>query len=171
MTEYINKADIVAELERLYNSEYDNTSNISCGKKIMLRNILLFLDTLETIDPYEQHVQYPSVKDGIQAHAETYSFNIESELFNQLTKEQQALWRKEIEQAVISGGEAGVELARDIRYKENTVAKEVDIDIEKDISKFIDTNFEKATTGHKISLRRTARYFYELGLERALKKK
>lgn len=47
MTEYINKADIVAELERLYISEYDNTSNISCGKKIMLRNILLFLDTLE----------------------------------------------------------------------------------------------------------------------------
>lgn len=101
MTEYINKADIVKELERLYNSEYDNTSDlgygISCGKKMMLRNILNFLDKLE--------------------------------------------------------------------------AKTLDVerDIEKEISKFIDTNFEKATTGHKISLRRTARYFYELGLERALK--
>ena len=74
-------------------------------------------------------VQYPSVKAGIQAHAETYSFNIESELFNQLTKEQQKLWRKEIEQACISGGEMGVELARDPRYKENLELKEEDLDL------------------------------------------
>lgn len=33
-------------------------------------------------DPYGQCIQYPSIKDGIKAHAETYSFNIESELFN-----------------------------------------------------------------------------------------
>lgn len=39
----------------------------------------------------------------MKVNAETYFFNIESELFNQLTKEQQALWRKEIEQAYISG--------------------------------------------------------------------
>lgn len=43
----IDKDKVVAELEKLYNLEYDNTSNLSCGKKIMLRNILLFLDTLE----------------------------------------------------------------------------------------------------------------------------
>lgn len=61
--------------------------------------------------------QYDSIEAGIKAHAETYSFNIESELFHQLTKEQQALWRKEIEQAIISGGHAGVELARDSRYE------------------------------------------------------
>ena len=60
------------------------------------------------------------------------SFNIESELFNQLTKEQQALWRKEIEPAVISGGEVGVGLARDPRYKENLEMK--------------DTFIKKATT-------------------------
>ncbi len=47
MKQYIDKAAVVAELERLYNLEYDNTSNLSCGKKIMLRNILLFLNTLE----------------------------------------------------------------------------------------------------------------------------
>lgn len=70
-------------------------------------------------DPYAQYIQYPSIEDGIKRYAETYSFNIESKLFNQLTKEQQKLWREEIEQACISGGEAGVELARDIRYKEN----------------------------------------------------
>lgn len=46
----IDKDKVVAELEKLYNLEYDNTSNLSCGKKIMLRNILLFLDTLEVKD-------------------------------------------------------------------------------------------------------------------------
>lgn len=50
MGQYISKAAVVAELERLYNLEYDNASNLSCGKKIMLRNILLFLDTLEVKD-------------------------------------------------------------------------------------------------------------------------
>jgi len=84
-----------------------------------------FINTLEVINPCEEHIQYDSIKSGIQRHAETYSFNIESELFNQLTKEQQVLWRKEIEQACINGGEAGVELARDLRYKENLEMKEV----------------------------------------------
>ena len=48
-----------------------------------------------------------SPKDEIAAYAEYYSFNIESELFQQLTKEQQALWRKDIEQAVKAGGATG----------------------------------------------------------------
>lgn len=83
-------------------------------------------------DPYGQCIQYPSIKDGIKALAETYSFNIESELFNQLTKEQQNLWRKEIEQAYISGGNAGVEFARDIRYKENLEVKDMDLNHRKE---------------------------------------
>ena len=70
-------------------------------------------------DILDTRIQYSTIRDGIKAFAETYSFNIESELFNQLTKEQQVLWRKEIEQAVIAGGECGVELARDMRYREN----------------------------------------------------
>ena len=45
--ELIDKAAIVAEIERLYNSEYTNDSDLSCGKKIILRHILSFLDTLE----------------------------------------------------------------------------------------------------------------------------
>jgi hypothetical protein len=49
-------------------------------------------------------------------------------LFNQLTKEQQELWREEIEYACISGGEMGVELARDPRYKENHSEEEVKSD-------------------------------------------
>ena len=46
--ELIDKSAVVAELEKLYNLEYDNASNLSCGKKIQLRHILLFLDTLKT---------------------------------------------------------------------------------------------------------------------------
>lgn len=40
-----------------------------------------------------------------------------------------------------------------------------EVDINKEISQFIDAYFEKATIGHKLSLRRTAKYFFELGLK------
>jgi len=126
----INKDALVAEIEKKINKEIqscatDNCFGYSQGCVDSMRNVLSFINALEVKDPYEQCVQYDSIKAGIQAHAETYSFNIESLLFNQLTKEQQALWRKEIEQACISGGEAGVQLARDTRYKENIEVKEL----------------------------------------------
>lgn len=84
--------------------------------------------TQEVKDIYKECIQYDSIEAGIKAYAETYSFNIESELFHQLTEEQQALWRKEIEKAVISGGEVGVELARDPRYEENLKTKDAFIE-------------------------------------------
>lgn len=139
MEQYIKKATLVAEIEKNKNEmeperdwHFDEYTN---GYLDALKETLSFIDTLEVKDPYKQCVQYDSIKAGIQAHAETYSFNIESKLFNQLTKEQQELWREEIEQACISGGEVGVELARDPRYKENLEAKEareepVDEDLE-----------------------------------------
>lgn len=113
-------------------------------------------------DPYGQCIQYSSIKDGIKAYAETYSFNIESELFNQLTKEQQKLWRKEIEQACINGGTAGVELARDIRYKENFEMKEVDLS--REIEKEIKTRWygEYLCTE---KFEESAKHFFELGLK------
>lgn len=40
-----------------------------------------------------------------------------------------------------------------------------EVDVNKEISQFIAANFEKAKIGHKISLRRTARHFFELGLK------
>ena len=72
---------------------------------------------------YDNRIQYDSIKSGVEAFASTYSFNIESKLFSQLTKEQQQLWREEIEQAVVAGGENGIELARDNRYKENRMVE------------------------------------------------
>lgn len=139
----IDKSAIVAEIEKRLDELYDllpdarnveyGTITISeacnTGKYTALESFKDYIDTLEVKDPYEQCIQNDSIKAGIQAHAETYSFNIGSELFNQLTKEQQALWRKEIEQAVISGGEVGVELAKDIRYKENRKVKKVGISV------------------------------------------
>lgn len=130
MEQYISKSALVEEIKnRIKKIPKDETDErfkaIYGNEAFVLTNLLSFIDTLDVKDPYEQCVQYDSIKTGIQAHAETYSFNIESLLFNQLTKEQQELWRKEIEQAVISGGEAGVELARDPRYKENIEVKEV----------------------------------------------
>lgn len=124
----IDKDALVAEIENII-KEIDEIGTYLSPKGV-LTNLLCHLDTFEVKDPYEQCVQYDSIKAGLQGHAETYSFNIESELFQQLTKEQQALWRKEIEQAVISGGDAGVELARDPRYKENLEVKEVDLEKE-----------------------------------------
>lgn len=75
----------------------------------------------QEIDFYnpDKRVQYDSIDGAIKAFAEIYSFNIESKLFYQLSKEQQELWRKEIEEAAINGGENGIELANDMRYKEN----------------------------------------------------
>ena len=131
MAQYIDKSALVAEIDRLKDkfSGYPTCSNYDYGVKdgrlIGYDEVLHIIDTLEVIDPYAKIVQYPSVKDGIQAHAEDYSFNIESELFNQLTKEQQALWRKEIEEACISGGYAGYQLAKDPRYKKNLEVKEM----------------------------------------------
>lgn len=137
MAQYIEK-DRVEEILRCLWKQDDgsNPEHRICYNKA-LEEVQCKLDTIETIDPYEQCVQYPSIEDGIKAHAETYSFNIESELFNQLTKEQQKLWRKEIEQACISGGNAGVEIARDVRYKENIEAKEVDLVEEIDYKDYI----------------------------------
>ena len=140
MAKYIDKDALVAEIEskrKCAQTLGDNAINSSMqqfydGMKQGCIDILSFINTLEVIDPYEQCIQYASIEGGIKAHAEDYSFNIETELFNQLTKEQQALWRKEIEQACISGGHAGYLLAKDPRYKENLEVKEVDLEKEPD---------------------------------------
>ena len=87
MNQYISKSALVAEIEKNLNSCKTYSTEYVNGKKYALKSLLSFLDTLEVIDPYEQCVQYDSIKAGIQAQAETYSFNIESELFNQLTTE------------------------------------------------------------------------------------
>lgn len=162
MTQYIEKDRIEEILRRLWKQDDgSNPKHRICYNKA-LQEVQCKLDTLEAIDPYEQCIQYPSIEDGIKAHAETYSFNIESELFNQLTKEQQKLWRKEIEQACISGGDAGVELARDIRYKENVEVKEVNLEKE------IDKELENTWYGEYLNIdkfKESAKHFFELGLK------
>lgn len=165
MEQYISKSALITKIKKRFD-EY--TSSIlkhydayKEAKAQELGKILTILDTLEVIDPYEQCIQYASIESGIKAHAEDYSFNIESELFNQLTKEQQALWRKEIEQAVISGGYNGLDLAKDTRYKENLEVKEVDF--EKEIS----FQWSKFCLNGKDrdSFVKVTKHFFELGLK------
>jgi hypothetical protein len=159
----------VDEIERRRKKNARNKLNLAAAFED--NYLLSFIDTLEVIDPYAKIVQYSSVKDGIQAHAEDYSFNIESELFNQLTKEQQALWRKEIEEACISGGYAGYQLAKDPRYKENLEVKEVDLEkhLKEDIEDvFFDLNgvAVKGATHYLTveDIKDIAKHFFELGL-------
>ena len=171
MAHLIDKSTLVAEIEskkKCAQTLGDNAINNSMqqfydGMKQGCVDLLSFLDTLEVKDPYEECVQYDSIKAGIQSNAETYSFNIESKLFNQLTKEQQEMWRKEIEQAYISGGDTGVEFARDTRYKENLEVKEVDL--EKEYEEFVvdDPVYNKLVNG--IVGKAIAKHFFELGLK------
>lgn len=164
MGQYISKDAAIAEIDKLvdkgkYHEEYDCAyRDGNNGALYALKNKL---DTLEVIDPYEKCVQYESIESGIKAHAEVYSFNIESELFNQLTKEQQKLWRREIEQACISGGYCGLNLAKDPRYKENLEAKKVDLDEETLHSELIKIYASLYDTKDIKSAKR----FFELGLK------
>lgn len=66
---------------------------------------------------YEWDAEKKELKKIEQKPAEEYSFNIESELFHQLTKEQQELWKKEIEQAYNAGVEASDEWSEEDETK------------------------------------------------------
>jgi len=169
----IDKDALVAEIEKFKENANKRGAIGKVSTIVLCNELLSLLDTLEVIDPYEQCIQYASIECGIKAHAEDYSFNIESELFNQLTKEQQALWRKEIEQACISGGYNGLDLAKDPRYKENLEAKEVDLEkiFNEEYSKFsndtdaMDYAFPIDLDDFKVF----AKHFFEFGLKVARK--
>ena len=164
MGQYISKDAAIAEIDKLvdkgkYHEEYDCAyRDGNNGALYALKNKL---DTLEVIDPYEKCVQYASLESCIKAHAEDYSFNIESELFNQLTKEQQKLWVKEIEQACISGGYCGLNLVKDPRYKENLEVKKVDLDEEtlhSELRKIYASLYDTKDI-------KSAKHFFELGFK------
>ena len=169
MEQYISKSVLVAKIEKRRSRNSRNKLNLAAAFED--NYLLSFIDSLEVKDPYEQYIQYPSVKDGIKAHAETYSFNIESVLFNQLTKEQQALWRKEIEQACISGGDAGVKLARDTRYKENVEREEIGLEdsVKETLAqKYIDYTFKRHNIDPESKEGQLIYYAYMHGMNQCL---
>jgi len=140
--------EIDGKLEELYGKLPDASKVIdgtATTEEIAVTGQYTAYESIEkTIKKYfpkyiDERIQYASVDDGIYAHAETYSFNIPSELFDQLTPEQQKLWRKDIEDAVISGGYCGVELARDERYEENQ--EKFEDSLKDELSKYIEKNF------------------------------
>ncbi len=176
MLHLIDKDVLIAEIEKEIKCIYagreyvgipSNEENVVLGLQ-KSEDIINSIEVKE-VNPYEQCVQYDFIKAGIQAHAETYSFNIESELFNQLKKEQQTLWKKEIEQAYINGGEVGVEFIKDLRYNENLEVK--DVNLEEELNKEwkncepIDEGMglEIASIEHE-QFDHIAKHFFELGL-------
>ena len=138
MEKYIKKSALVAEIEKRLkaNGAFDEMGDAAWwedkGMCDAYKSILSFINTLEVKDiirivkPYAVCIQYANRETAIKAHAEDYSWSIESELFQQLTPEQQKLWRKEIEQACISGGYCGLNLQKDSRYDDNFELKELD---------------------------------------------
>lgn len=132
--------DRLKRLEDIKNKREWTTAEL--GDATCCKQTLAFINSLqEEPDPY---IQYASREAGIKAHAEDYSFNIESELFQQLTTDQQNLWRREIEQAVISGGYCGLNLSRDKRYdKEEPVSEELGEYINELSKQFPEVSFAK----------------------------
>lgn len=61
--------------------------------------------------------QYDNIEGAKVGFIEEYSFNIESRLYSSLSPELQKLWLIDIQHAVKSGIEYGIELANDERYK------------------------------------------------------
>ena len=160
MEQYIPKSALVAEInKRIMDAPIDCYGHQRVWAYNDVKDII---NTIEVKDIYEQCIQYPSVKDGIKAHAEDYSFNIESELFPQLTKEQQKLWRREIEEACISGGDAGYSLAKDLRYKENLEVREIDLGKEIDLVEDKYHGFESLSRADVIKI---IKHFFELALK------
>lgn len=66
---------------------------------------------------YDTRKQYNTIEDAKVGFIEEYSFNIESNLYLSLSPEQQKLWLIDIQHAVKSGIDYGIELANDKRYK------------------------------------------------------
>ena len=82
----------------------------------------------------DNRIQYDSIESAVEAQAQEYSFNIDSELFHQLPNdEQRNLWRKEIEDAVKNGASLAFELIKDERYNKKV----------EDIKKYIDNRLEE----------------------------
>ena len=137
-----DKELIKQEIERRINLLQNGDADPEVMKRVegvllAYNSILQFIDSIpeesasedleNTILNLNNTKMYANRKAGIKSFAETYSFNIESVLFNQLTLEQQELWRKEIENAVINGGEIGLELSDDKRYDERESSKDLDL--------------------------------------------
>ena len=70
--------------------------------------------------------------------AEEYSFNIPSELFQQLTKEQQVLWRKEIENT-FNNGYQQAEKANELTWEDIEKITDIWDDLHEDETVYIKT--------------------------------
>ena len=87
--------------------------SVSVAKELVLDEILdkissLLVASPHTISEKEKENEYPKLKSeeletDLQNFVGEYSFNIDSELFHTLSKEQQSLWRNDVENALVNG--------------------------------------------------------------------
>ena len=181
MEQYIPKSAVVEVIEKrknickkvVWDLRTKENKDYYQGKTEAYKDVLDLLDILEVkeddsiVIPYDARIQYADRESAIKAHAEDYSLNIESELFQQLTPEQQKLWRKDIEQACISGGYCGLNLQKDGRYDDNLG---VNVDLKKEIDDFmakewdgVEEKDEPLYSMIKNDLTDVATHFFELG--------
>lgn len=182
MEQYISKSSVVEVIEKrknickkvVWDLRTQENKDYYQGKAEAYKEVLDLLDTLEVkeddsiVIPYDARIQYVDRESAIKAHAEDYSWNIESELFQQLTPEQQKLWRKDIEQACISGGYCGLNLQKDSRYDDSLGVK---VDLKKEIDDFMTKEWEGVEEKDeplysmiKNDLTDVATHFFELGM-------
>ena len=99
---------LIPDGEKVLGNKHTKEDAFNLGKYTALESLDKFINTLEVkeVDLEKSHKGI-SVGDVTPIEDEDpaaeYSFNTPSELFHQLTTEQQKLWKKEIEQAYNTG--------------------------------------------------------------------
>ncbi len=153
MTEYIDKSELTKEL---LSRVSDNTRK---GQSVSdYIEVLSIIDDLGVFyNPVElDKVQYTDLRNALQTYARSYAFKVESLLFPQLNKDQQILWARDLEQAVISGGDEAIGL---VGYNKVHIGE---IELDKECERFVQTKeFTEDDEGPVLSV---AKHFFELGL-------
>jgi len=153
MKEYIDKSELTKELLSRIDDNTRRGRDVSDYVEVLsiLEELKVFYNPVEL-----DKVQYTDLRNALQIHAESYAFNVESPLFPQLNKDQQLLWVRDLEQAVISGGEEAIGLVGYNRVHTG------EIELDKECERFVQTKeFTEDDDGPVLSV---AKHFFKLGL-------
>ena len=154
MTRYIDKDAIAAEIERLKSIQLSifskGETEESCYKSLscisVYNEVLSFLDTFE--EPTNEDLEEAAYKASLNNFVDPECLD-DDELRN-------FDWIKYYEQVFKTGA---------LWQKQQDSIEKKEMDLEKEITQFLETYFPDARIGHKLSLRRTAKHFFELGLK------
>lgn len=153
MTEYIDKSELTKELLGRIDDNTRKGQSVSDYVEALsiIGNLGVFYNPVEL-----DKVQYTDLRNALQTYARSYAFKVESLLFPQLNKDQQILWARDLEQAVISGGDEAIGL---VGYNKVHIGE---IELDKECERFVQTKeFAEDDEGPVLSV---AKHFFELGL-------